>query len=327
MQPFSASVCKSTVLFLCTLSLLGSWAVAQYDGGGTEISLRTLNSSQPHEATAPNYVIVDLSEKKLLHFYPELKGLQPADTQQDLPKLLERVGANVNLLLDSIPDVVCHEDVVQEQLDKKGFTKGLPLFTGQYKYLVLAHSTGAGIRLNEIRIGPTGKEADPRPAGGPLLAQGFGLLPLHFHPFHQSAAKFRYLGRQVVDNQNDYVVAFAQQREKAQLTGIINVDGVPVQVAYQGIAWINPDNFQIVRMRTDLLQPQPDVGLQETEVRLSEVRLMTLSTPLWLPHDVVVTRSTKTNKVREKHEFSSWKRSILEFKSPPETAHPAEKQK
>jgi hypothetical protein len=320
MQPFSASACKCAALFISTLSLLGSWAVAQYDGGGTEPSLRSVIASRPNDAATPNYVVVDLSEKKLFHFYPELKGLQRADTQEELPKLLERVGANENLLLASIPDIVGQENVVQEQLDKKGFTKGLPLFTGQYRYLVMAHSAGAGIRLNEIRVNPTGA------TGGPLLAQGFGLLPLQFHPFHQAAARFRYLGRQMVDNQNDYVVAFAQQPKKAQLTGIVNVEGGAVRVAYQGIAWINPDNFQIVRMRTDLLQPQPGTGSQETEVRLSEVRLLNLS-PLWLPQDVVVTRSVSGNAVREKHEFSNWKRSILEFKSPPATGNPAEKQK
>lgn len=319
MQPFSASALKLIALFLFAL-LLSSWAVAQYDGGGTEPSLRSVIASKPTDDATPNYVIVDLSGKKLLHFYPELKGFQPADTQQDLAKLLERVGANESAILDIIPDVVSEENVVQERLDKKGFAQGLPLFTGHYKYLVLAHSTGGGIRLNEIRINPTGA------TGGPLLAQGFGLLPLQFHPFHQAAARFRYLGRQMVDNQNDYVVAFAQQPEKAQLTGIVNVDGGAVRVAYQGIAWINPDNFQIVRMRTDLLRPQPGTGSQEAELRLSEVRLLNLS-PLWLPQDVVVTRSTKGNAVREKHEFSSWKRSILEFKSPPATGNPAEKQK
>ncbi len=314
-----------TAFLLITLSLMGPWAVAQYDGGGAEVSLRTMNKNQSDEVSTPNYVIVDLPQKKLRHFYPELKSLQPADTQQELPKILERVGANESLLLNSIPDVVCQENVVQQRVDKKGFVKGLPLFDAQYKYLVLAHSSGGGVRLNEVRVSPTGKEPEKWPTGGPLLAQGFGLMPLFFHPFHQEEAKFRFLGRQVVDNENDYVVAFAQQREKAQLTGIINVDGVSVPVAYQGIAWINPDNFQIVRMRTDLLQPQPDMGLEETEVRLEEIRLATVSNPLWLPQDVVVTRSTKGNAVREKHEFSEWKKSILEFKSPSAAEHAAEK--
>jgi hypothetical protein len=43
-------------------------------------------------------------------------------------------------------------------------------------------------------------------------------------------------------------------------------------------------------MRTDLLAPQPEIGLQEqtTKVDFSEVRLKDVAVPLWLPHDVKV---------------------------------------
>jgi hypothetical protein len=58
----------------------------------------------------------------------------------------------------------------------------------------------------------------------------------------------------------------------------------------QGVAWIDKESFQFLRMRTDLLAPQPEIGLevQTTEVDFSEVRLEDIATPLWLPRNVRV---------------------------------------
>lgn len=279
----------------------------------------------------PKGSILGLSEKHLHRSYPELKGLRPADTQDDLPKILERVAANETLLLHNIPNLSSREEVVQERVDYDtgGSLRGFPLFTGHYSYLVLAHAEGDGVRLNEYRTDPRGKETGPGMAGSSSLTQGFALLPLHFHPFHQAAADFRYLGRQVLDGHETYVVAFAQQPHKAQLTGIINVAGTVVAIAYQGIAWIEPDNFQIVRMRTDLLEPRPEVGLraQTTEIHFSETRLPGLATPLWLPRDVVVTSSANGRVLRNRHHYSDYKKFVAESKIMPATEPPDEKKR
>jgi hypothetical protein len=58
----------------------------------------------------------------------------------------------------------------------------------------------------------------------------------------------------------------------------------------QGIAWVDKRNFQIIRMRTDLLAPHPEIGLdrQTTEVTLTKVQLLDVATPLWWPSEVKV---------------------------------------
>jgi hypothetical protein len=58
----------------------------------------------------------------------------------------------------------------------------------------------------------------------------------------------------------------------------------------QGVAWVDKQSFQALRMRTDLLAPQPEIGLDEqtTEVDFSEVQLQDVATPLSLPRDVRV---------------------------------------
>jgi hypothetical protein len=54
--------------------------------------------------------------------------------------------------------------------------------------------------------------------------------------------------------------------------------------------WVDKSNLHILRLRTDLLSPQPDIGLdqQTTTVTFTEVRFADVATPLWLPGDVGV---------------------------------------
>jgi len=230
----------------------------------------------------------------------------PAQSQQELPKLLERVGENEKLLLN-LPSICADENVVQDELDKHGWARGGPVFTGHYSYLVRSHVTGEGTRFSEGRTDQHWQAIDPHVPSGYSLIQGFALMPMQFHPFHQETAHFRYLGRQVLNNRENYVVAFAQQPEKTELLGSVLVNGAKIAVAYQGIAWIDPDSFQVARMRTDLLKARPEAGTETTETQFGEVRLAVVAKAFWLPSDVVVTRRAKDGTVREKHQFSDYK--------------------
>ena len=130
---------------------------------------------------------------------------------------------------------------------------------------------------------------------------------MHFHSYHQEAGRFLYLGRQSLNNREYDVVAFAQKPEKAELLGSVRVNGADITVAYQGVAWIDPENFQIVRMRTDLLMARPEVGIEITEVQFTEVHLPIVAKSFWLPSEAVVTRQTKNGTLQEKHQFSDYK--------------------
>lgn len=279
-------------------------------GNNTEIepNLRSLRNEAQREARsrAPQYVVVDIPVKKILEYYPELKGLVPAQSQQELPNLLERVGANQKLLLN-LPSIRADETVVQQEADKHGWAVGLPAFTGHFNYFVHAHVTGEGIRFSEGRTDEHWQPVEPTVPSGYSLIKGFALLPMHFHPHHQEASRFRYLGRHTLNNREYYVVAFAQQPEKAELLGSVRVNGADITVAYQGVAWIDPDNFQIARMRTDLLMARPEVGMEMTETEFTEVHLPVVSKSFWLPSEAAVTRSTKNGDLLEKHQFSDYK--------------------
>ena len=251
----------------------------------------------------------------------------PADLQQDLPKLLEKIAANEKLLLDSVPSVAAEETVVQENLDKKGFVHGLPVFTGHYSYLVRAHLTGENVQFKEGRSDENWRAVDPNvPSGYPLVKDSHR-CSLQLHPYHQDGAHFRLLGRQVMEGKQDYVIAFAQVPEKSEMLGAVLVNGKEVVVAYQGLVWVDPDNFQVVRMCTDLLRQRPEVGSEMTDVQFHEMHMPVVDKSFWLPRNVIVTRYKKDGSLQEKHQFTNYRIFVQSEKDTPVTQPSDAKQK
>jgi hypothetical protein len=255
--------------------------------------------------------VLELSEKQLHSAFPELAGLKSADTQGDLPTILQHVAATEDAFLRNIPDLTAREDiVVQQQRHAGGMDRTIPVFSGKYTYLVLAHRENDGGHLVEYRTDRKGKEIKPGLEFAPASTQGFALLALFFDSFHQTLATFRYLGRQQLDGREMYVVAFAQRPDAARLIGQIYLGGKLTSTAYQGIAWIDTVKFQIHQMRTDLLEPRPEVGLlaQTTEIHFMEVHLPAVATPLCLPKSVVVSSQLNGQLVRNRHTYRNYQR-------------------
>jgi len=267
--------------------------------------------------------VLDLSEKQLHSAFPELAGLKSVDTQAHLPTILQHVAASEDTFMRNIPDLTAREDiVVQQQSHAGGMDRTFPVFSGKYTYLVLAHRESDGGHLVEYRTDLKGKEIKPGLDYAPASTQGFALLALFFDSFHQTLASFRYLGRQQLDRGEMYVVAFAQRPDAAPLTGQIYIGGKLTSTAYQGIAWIDPVKFQIRQMRTDLLEPLPDVGLraQTTEIHFMEVHLPDVATPLWLPRTVVVSSELNGHLVRNRHTYRNYQRFAANSRILPDPA-------
>jgi hypothetical protein len=77
----------------------------------------------------------------------------------------------------------------------------------------------------------------------------------------------------------------------------------------QGLAWVDPSSYQILRIRTDLLTPLPEVRLERetTEIDYGEVHFKTLAEAFWLPHAVTVTVGWNGKNLRNEHEYSDFK--------------------
>ena len=112
-----------------------------------------------------------------------------------------------------------------------------------------------------------------------------------------------------MDGRRTLVMAFAQKPGSVRLPGEVRYKDGSLPLYYQGIAWIDDSDFRIVRLRTDLLSPVPDVSLNQltAEVQFAEVQVAGFGSPLWLPHDVQVTSLINGHTFQDKHRYSNYR--------------------
>ncbi len=272
-----------------------------------------------------------------LHDSPQqmhLKGLEPAKSQDDLKEILAAAGKNVAALYHGFQDSISLEEVRQQQLRHNGKVSNEAV--EKFRYLCLMPHDPHVPGFTEYR-----KSANPawraRDAlnGRYMLTSGFVSAALVIHPDYQSGSEFRYLGRQRIDGHETYVVAFAQIPIKAKLVGSFTIGKHSAPTFQQGLVWIDAQNYQIVRLLTDLLKPLPEVRLSKETTRIDyqEVYFKQLAQRLWLPKDVTVTVNWGGKTLRNDHQYSDFKlfnvgadENIAKRKNPKAIAdsHPAQ---
>jgi tetratricopeptide (TPR) repeat protein len=268
------------------------------------------------------------SPQDLMKAMPELKGTRMASNQDELKVVLQKVGDGVESFFKNFPNTVSLEQVHQERLGKDG--KVARALDQDFHYLLLARTDKWGLGIEEHRATAQGESTTLGGYNqGLMLTAGFASVSLLFHPAYQDGAGFRYLGRQSVDGKDLYVIAFAQNPQTARTEERFSTDEGSALILIQGLAWIDPTTFQIVRLRTDLLAPQSKVRLQRqtTEIHFKEVSFKEVATAFWLPQEVSVTVDWKGRIYRNWHRYSDFKlfnvetkeeRKALSFPVPPD---------
>jgi tetratricopeptide (TPR) repeat protein len=252
--------------------------------------------------------VVDQPLSELVRLLPELAGLEPATGQEELPSLLARIGQSVESFFQQLPNTTSREEIREELLRRDGEVQ--TTLEENFMYLLVVHPEQFGLDLKEMRS--SGEQAGLKAKGveqGFMRTTGFACTALFFHPTYQRGARFRLLGRQQANKHETWAIAFAQQPEMAQRIGRFDVDGKSVPLLVQGIAWIDRDTYQIVRMRTDLLMSPPKSRLkrQTTEIQFGEVRFKEFPAALWLPREVTVTVEWKGRTFRNFHRYSDFR--------------------
>lgn len=253
---------------------------------------------------------LDLALPQLQAAVPELKGLNPASSQEDGLSLLHRAGEKCVDLLHHTPNVISHEDVITQQRMLIPPSHGYARFHAEpqeqrFEYLLLSHQTSSGGMLEERRTDKHGQSVTEG-----VGSQGFASDWVRLFPGNQSESKFLYLGQQEVDKRNTFVFAFAQIPERVKFpTQFVLSAGTTVSIMLQGVVWIDSSDFRIVRMREDLLAPRPDIHLEKlsTEVRFAETAMPRAGVSLWLPQEAAVEWVIDGRVVEQRHLYSDYR--------------------
>ena len=244
----------------------------------------------------------------LRHPPHDLDGLQPATSQKPLNSILSAVGKTVAEYFQNFPNTTSLEDIHQEKLDRK--KKAGNTLDRKFRYLCFTPAKAWGPGFDEYRVDTAGARTSPQiPEEGFMLTSGFASTSLLFHPAYQSQAAFRYLGRQKVGARDTYVIAFAQQPGKARVYGIFKFREMRMMTFSQGLAWVDGKSYEIIRLRSDLLAPLPEVKLERetTEIAFADVQFKTIGKRFSLPQQVTVTVDWNGKHLQNEHRYSDFR--------------------
>ena len=224
--------------------------------------------------------------------------------------VLKRVGQTVTLLLNDFPRIACDEEVVSElPSNPRHRTLGSAKLR-RFRYIAIPQSLGDFQGFEEYRTDLKGNRVDPSSLRDFfVITSNFISAYLDLSPADQRASHFRYFGIQTIRGRKCHVVGFAQEPEGAARVGTFQVEDERVGVLVQGLAWIDPETFQILRITNWCLAPRIDIGLnsQASTVDFYPVRPSGYDRVLWLPRNVTVVTNYRGTWFSNTHHYSNFK--------------------
>jgi hypothetical protein len=249
-----------------------------------------------------------------IHDCPFLHKLRPARSQDSLPMVLDRVGQRCAVLLHDFPQVSCDEEVVSESNLRTPIpivgTPPQPLKVRKFHYIVIPQPTGDLPGFQEYR---TDLKGTPRDASSLsdlfMITSNFVSTSLYFSTAEQPDSTFRQFGIQMIRDHECYVVGFAQNPGRVHSIGVFFSPGKSATLLVQGLAWIDSESFQILRIMTWLLTPRTDINLsvETSTVDFFPVQPGGTERVLWLPRDVAVQAAYRGVAVRNTHHYTNFK--------------------
>jgi hypothetical protein len=252
-----------------------------------------------------------MTPAELAKHVPELKHLVPASSQEMLREILRRVGATVADFFDNFSNTTCTEHVLSA-VD----APGEPLaahYDAKLNYVALVKPGGDKTRLEEYRTDSKGKVVHLESQRS-IVTNGFVSMTIHFHSRLQEDSRFTYLGRENVAGQDAYVVVFAQRPGVARRPSLAVFNDRTAIVLVQGVAWIDPVSFRILRLRTDIERPDSTVSLvrETTEIDYFEVTFKQGAKSLWLPRRVKVSGQMGRYTYQNRHDYSNYRLFVVQ---------------
>jgi hypothetical protein len=293
----------------------------------------------------------------------ELSRVDFSRNQDLLDPLLKQAGERVKTFFQDIQNVSTKEQVQLQRYYLKGqptrsysqppflpkgsasliemeVKRGMDIYEfderlEEFNYLILPGEGNLGASLVEERTDKKNRPVNQKEIPGFIMSSGLAGKCIYLHPSHQSNAQFRYLGRDK-NKSNAHVIAFFQKPEAADyLMQYSDAESsAPIRMLVQGFIWLDPDSYQIVRMRTSMLQPEKPVTLRETiaDIEYGKVYFINIKTDtrqeFWLPLKIDVSWEfpLKISRLiyRNQHRYSNYR--LFTVSSDYEIAPPKVKQ-
>lgn len=221
----------------------------------------------------------------------------------NLPEVLKKAGEQVQEMVSNLPRFAAREHLEHAELRPDGTWKSSEPVS--FEYLVETKEVRPGyLIMDETR--DEGQALAKFPAH--LATQGLPVLAWVFHPYDAGDFEFRCEGRSNWDGYYAWQVHFQQRADKLPRLRGYRVKNQLYLLKIKGRAWISEDNFQVLHIDSDLMEPVPQVEYvrEHLSVDYRPVHFSKTNEDLWLQQRAEVFMDVRGHRYRRVHTFTNF---------------------
>lgn len=238
-----------------------------------------------------------------------------SDVPCPLPKLLHETGQRTLELVANLQRFSAVDRVDDVQMHKNGQPRAV---TSRFHYVA---------EIKQSTVGPSVEEYRDRTSPDSTLQThwedaGTAAFALIFHPHYIQDYLVTCEGLGEWQGKPAWQLRFAQNPERGNAFHVYRVSNGIYPVRLKGRAWISPDDFEVLRVETDLLQPVPQIRLEREHsiVEYGPVGFKKHGVQLWLPQTAELYIDHRGHRYHRRHTFSNfqlfWVETAQQIKEP-----------
>jgi len=223
-----------------------------------------------------------------------------ATTSCPVDDIVDRTSNSVLEFVKNLDSFAATETLLHQRLNRAG----QPLLEETRRYSYLASVKVGTPAFDEYRNGTL----DTQFTAG-IAATGILGIQTVFHPYFRDSYRFTCEGLGEWRGQSAWVIDFYQRDDRPSRFEVFRIGNRAGVVDIKGRAWVSTNDFNVLRIETDIVRPIPQLSLlaEREFVEYHPVQFRAAGVQLWLPSQVVVYLELHGAKYRRVHTFSDYK--------------------
>jgi tetratricopeptide (TPR) repeat protein len=266
---------------------------------------------------APSKASVDTPSKAKGQFpVPGGEVVVPARVDESMPEVavavpcslsavLKGAGERAEQLLTSLQKFAASERVEHYKVSSSGMVSAPEVSSFDYVMTVSLDGHG-GFQLQEFR---NGKVVGPRQFPSGIVTANLVAHGLIFHPSLAPDFTFACEGLGAWKGRPTWLVHFEEKPNQKNPFRSYEIDGLRYPLLLTGRAWIDAENYQVLRLESDLVKPVEKIHLKREHIAIefASVRFRTRAQRLWLPQTADLYVEFGGHRFYRRHRFSNFK--------------------